>query len=556
MNTTKRILIFLACLLALTTGVCAAEGTISDFRTDCTVLKNGSCEVTQTVTVDITGLAQDLVFPLGTDAKKGTVAGYHAKKTTQDGCVVLTLHNDAGFSGSRTFTVQYTLDHLIEEADGIQTLTLPMLFPKWEYPIDRYSFTVSLPAPFETMPAFQSGYYGDVIEDYMDFTVSDGLVRGELNGGLLDHESLIMMLDVESGYFSGTYASWSVGWIAAVLIVLGSALTLLYWALTLRCPYQRSPARSMPPDAVLPCDLPLLLAGAKPDFNMLVCHWAQLGYLTITVTKNGHVRLQKRVEMSNERRRLEQKLFAALFVRGETCDGESLVYKRAAQPAASAIPNYWNRRLYEKSSGSPAVMRLMTALVGGLALFSVMSLLLPVMSLRWLLLIVSFFVGILLSVLVQLAPQSLILHRRTAFIFSAAAAVVLLLLSNLAGSFLLMLLSVALSVATGILTLHGGKRSASGVQFIGQISGFRRYLKNLDEKQLPSLLYRDGQYYYRLLPYAEAMGLGLEFSRKFGDLELEPCDWYAESKPLPRTAEAFYEHFSAMLDTLSLSIKK
>lgn len=556
MNTTKRVLIFFVCLLALSPCVFAAEGTITDMKTDCAIAQNGICQITQTVTIDITGIERDLEFPLAEGAKKASIAGYHARKSADGECVTLVLHNDAGFSGARTFTLLYSLDKMISEADGVQTLTLPLLYPKWDFPITRYSFTISLPKPFESMPAFSSGYYGDVIEDYMDVKVSAGLIRGEVPDGLLDHESLTMTLDVESGYFSGTYASWSVNWVATLLIAVFSFLTVLYWFLFLRSPFVRSSPRPVPPDAVLPGDLPLLLAGARPDFNMLVCHWAQLGYLTISVNKKGHIRLQKRVDMGNERRRLEQKLFSALFVRGDTCYAESLVYKRAAQTSFAAIPSYWNRRLYQKTSGSAAIMRLLCAIVGGITLFSTMSLLLPVMALRWLLLIGSFLLGAALSVLIQLGPQALVLHRALQLTFAAAAAVVQLVLSNLAESFPVMLLAVVLSIFTGIMTLHGGKRTQTGAQFISQVMGFRRFLRKQDEKSLRSQLYRDGQYFYRMLPYAEAMGIGRDFARQFGNLELETCDWYTESKPLPRTAPEFYDRLSQTLDILSLSIRK
>ena len=41
----KRLLLLLACLLALCTGVCAAEPVISEMKTDCTLTGSGSCQV-------------------------------------------------------------------------------------------------------------------------------------------------------------------------------------------------------------------------------------------------------------------------------------------------------------------------------------------------------------------------------------------------------------------------------------------------------------------------------------------------------------------------------
>ena len=166
MSIIKRFLLLLFLLLALTTGA-AAAGTITDLRTDCLVAGNGSCQVTQTVTIEFTGIEQSLTIPLGANAKRASIAGYRAQKTVEDGYTLFQLKDDAGFAGSRTFTVTYTLSGLVSETDGEQTLNLPLLCPKWDYPIEHFSFTVTMPKDIETVPGFSSGYYGDVIEDYM-----------------------------------------------------------------------------------------------------------------------------------------------------------------------------------------------------------------------------------------------------------------------------------------------------------------------------------------------------------------------------------------------------
>ena len=159
----KRLLLLLACLLALCTTVVAAEPAISDMKTDCTLTGSGACQVTQTFTMEIDGAQTQLRFPLVPGAKKASVAGYDAQKQTDGDCPVLVLSDASGFTGTRSFTVLYTVSVLVSEADGVQTLQLPLLSAKWAYPISRYQFTVTMPKPFEGYPPFVSGYYSDVI---------------------------------------------------------------------------------------------------------------------------------------------------------------------------------------------------------------------------------------------------------------------------------------------------------------------------------------------------------------------------------------------------------
>ena len=553
MSIIKRFLLLLFLLLALTTGA-AAAGTITDLRTDCLVAGNGSCQVTQTVTIEFTGIEQSLTIPLGANAKRASIAGYRAQKTVEDGYTLFQLKDDAGFAGSRTFTVTYTLSGLVTETDGEQTLALPLLCPKWDYPIEHFSFTVTMPKDIETVPGFSSGYYGDVIEDYMTAARQGAVLLGDLDTALKDHESLTMTLALGPRYFTGTYSGWSANWVAAAFCILFALLARGYWFVTLRSPRLSVSSRSLPPDSALPCDLPFLLAGAKPDFNMLLCHWASLGYLSIAVDPQGHVSLLRHMYMGNERRGLECKLFAALFARADRCDGASIHYKNTAKSAAGALARFWGRRLYERGSGNVLVMRALAALCSGVALLSAASFLLPVLPLRWLVLVLCFVLGAAMSACVQLAAIRWYLRHVPVLALGGVCAVAMLVLGNLSGTFPLMLLAAALSALTGVLTRHGGQRSRAGGRLLGQVLGFRQFLRRVTPSHLLMRLQRDPQYFYRTLPYAEAMGLGAMFARKFGDTELDPCEWYNEPN-LPRTAEGFYEKLKETLALLNLSIQ-
>ena len=353
----KRLLLLLACLLALCTTVVAAEPAISDMKTDCTLTGSGACQVTQTFTMEIDGAQTQLRFPLVPGAKKASVAGYDAQKQTDGDCPVLVLSDASGFTGTRSFTVLYTVSGLVSEADGVQTLQLPLLSAKWAYPISRYQFTVTMPKPFEGYPAFVSGYYSDVISDYIDLDVSESLISGTIATGLKDHESLDMTLTLDKSYFSGAYTALSFSWVGMAVIVALLALAFGYWFVTLRSAPIRTSTRRLPPDAVLPCDMPFLVGGGPIQFNMLVCHWASLGYLTIFCGKNGRVALRRRVDMGNERRPAEVRLFQMLFSQGDVCEGASLLYKRTAEKADAVLRRYWVRKLYRKSSGNPLLAR-------------------------------------------------------------------------------------------------------------------------------------------------------------------------------------------------------
>lgn len=551
----KRLALLLVCLLALCVTVSAAEPAITEMKTDCALTDSGTCQVTQTFTIEIDGAQTELRFPLAAGAKKASVAGYDAQKQTDGDCPVLVLTDAAGFSGTRSFTILYTVSGLASEADGVQTLRLPLMSAKWQYPIEKYQFTVMLPKPFESYPSFTSGYYGDVIADYIDLTVSDTLLTGVIKTGLKDHESLEMTLTLDENYFSGTYTTLSFSWGGLAVVLALLVLAFGYWFMALRSAPVRAASRMLPPDAALPCDMPFLLAGGSIQFNMLVCHWASLGYLTIFCGKNAHVALRRRVDMGNERRPAEIKLFQLLFSQGEVCEGASLLYKRTAQTANAVLRRYWTRRLYRKTSGNPLIARVLGILAGALATAEAVSPLLPGGFVRWLLLVVVFVLGVVLFSVIAGAPSAYYQGKYSMVALAAVSALALVILASFGEGLLAVLLVIVCVLLLGWLTLHGGQRTAFGDEILAQTLGYRRFLRHVTRQQLQSRLEQDSQYFYRILPYAEAMGQGAALARTLGDVELEQCDWYQEAAPLPRTTAGFYSHLREALALLDLSIK-
>lgn len=145
-------------------------------------------------------------------------------------------------------------------------------------------------------------------------------------------------------------------------------------------------------------------------------------------------------------------------------------------------------------------MRALAALCSGVALLSAASFLLPVLPLRWLVLALCFVLGAAMSACVQLAAIRWYLRHVPVLALGGVCAVAMLVLGNLSGTFPLMLLAAALSALTGVLTRHGGQRSRAGGRLLGQVLGFRQFLRRVTPSHLLMRLQRDPQYFYRTRP--------------------------------------------------------
>ena len=530
------------------------ETSFQSVTISCTVNESGRAYVQQTLELSILGSLQEIAFTFPAEAKSPKVEGYKTKSAVENGVRVLRVSSDTGFTGTLTFQLSYNQTGLVTAGEASQTIQLPLLSPQ-AYPIQALSFSVTFPEDFASTPSFESGYYKDVIEDLMTVSSSGGVVTGILTTPLNDNDTLTLSLTLPEGYFAGNFGEGIGSVVLLVLSILFALLGLLYWFRLLRNKTLRVSARSLPPDGVNPGDLPFLLAGGDADFNMLVSHWASLGYVSFFINQAGHVIIRRRMEMGNERRAYERKLFLLLFGDESYCDGASLHYKKVGSKAMAVIPRYWARRIFDKRSGSPFLAQLLCCLACACSTTLAMNALAPE-SLHFLFLIASFIAGFAFSYCLQKAAGAYYLNDWVRTGIGVSCGFLLLLVGLLGGAGLSTVIAGGASAFVGWQTAHGGRRKPEGDDIVAQTLGFRRFLLNATDHHAQQMLRRDPQYFYKMLPYAEAMGQGRRFTALFHGVRLESCPWYEVAKGTPTTPAAFYDHYCETLAILNVSIRK
>ena len=530
------------------------ETSFQSVTISCTVNESGRAYVQQTLELSILGSLQEIAFTFPAEAKSPKVEGYKTKSAVENGVRVLRVSSDTGFTGTLTFQLSYNQTGLVTAGEASQTIQLPLLSPQ-AYPIQALSFSVTFPEDFASTPSFESGYYKDVIEDLMTVSSSGGVVTGILTTPLNDNDTLTLSLTLPEGYFAGNFGEGIGSVVLLVLSILFALLGLFYWFRLLRNKTLRVSARSLPPDGVNPGDLPFLLAGGDADFNMLVSHWASLGYVSFFINQAGHVIIRRRMEMGNERRAYERKLFLLLFGDESYCDGASLHYKKVGSKAMTVIPRYWARRIFDKRSGSPFLAQLLCCLACACSTTLAMDALAPE-SMHFLFLIASFIAGFAFSYCLQKAASAYYLNDWVRTGIGVSCGFLLLLVGLLGGAGLATVIAGGASAFVGWQTAHGGRRKPEGDDIVAQTLGFRRFLLNATDHHAQQMLRRDPQYFYKMLPYAEAMGQGRRFTALFHGVRLETCPWYEVAKGTPTTPAAFYDHYCETLAILNVSIRK
>ena len=514
----------------------------------------GRVTVTQKLEMNLVGEVEELRFSVPENAKKARIIGYHAGSKRENNVRYLTVKSRDGFAARETFELYYTLSEVVSEGEQSQILSLPLLSLQ-DYRIGKFTFAVAMPELFNTTPRFASGYYDQLVEEIMTVRVEDKWIVGVMKEIVRDNDSLAMELVVPEGYFSGNHGDSGLPQILSWVVLGLLVIAMLYWLRTLRNPPLKVRSRSLPPDGVNPGDLPFILSGGNTDFNMLVSHWATLGYLSVYVKKNGHVLLRRRMDMGNERRKLERKLFDLLFADGDVCEGAGIRYKRVGEKAMQVIRKYWCRRLFVKHSGSPVLVRGLCGVACALASLVAIDAVAPAKGHGFFLLL-ALVAGLAMGIMLSRTWGCYYMNDAIQTGAGAACGVFMLILGVVGEASLCVLPAIIVTVFLGQQTCHGGMRCAYGDEVVAQVMGFRRFLMRVSEHHVLQMQVRDPQYFYKMLPYAEAMGMGRKFVALFHDCRLEPCQWYGASRKVPTSATAFYEHYCDTLDLLNMSIRK
>lgn len=530
----RRVLCVLGVLcLLLVMPVYGAEVTSWDI--DAVVAEDGEVTMAVDLIIALDGYTDTLVFPLGEGARKLTVNGVSMGIRRVDGVPSAVLENRAGFTGVLQFRLNYTLQNCLDTA-GEWDLRIPLLAPGSTYTVKYITFRVLLPGE-ASLPAFESGYLGEDVDNYMDITVAGNEISATVDTTLRDHEELILTMKTDPAVFPRVGQALRLPLICMAGAGLAWVLGLAYWASRLRWPFFRTAKQPEPPRRIHPGQIRSCLFGQGQDIALTVLSWAQEGYLTIHLSRDGAVTLHKRKDMGTERGGWEGRWFRELFGRGRTAEPGSRRYRAFRAKAEETNPQVGK---YFQNSGNPLVARGLCALSGGLlwalmgaSLFYAGVIRLGAAALGGLM-------GLAASWLMQDAWKSAVYwDRRPAWQGLGAAAATLLLgiLSGRMGAALLVLLGQAVM---GLFVVFGGRRSSLGAQCVRELCSLRRTLKHMDAKLVNRMIRREDGYYYRIAAYALAFGVDKELAAAFARVLLPECPWLVTDRPREERTTQWY----------------
>lgn len=534
------ILMAVALLCSLAFGVSAATAA-TQVTYQASASLDESCEVALTATIHLDEPVKDLSFPVPSSASNITLNGSRVGSSVSgEGRYVDISGITAGLAGDFSFGITYHLDDIIDTNDnGFLEMQLPLL-AGFAYPVEKMSFTVTMPGEITSKPAFTSGYHQASIEQDMVFSYEGNTVTGASVRPMKDRETLLMTLPVSEEMYPQAVIQLHDFDAYYLLMGIFGGLALLYWLIFLRNLPPRFVTVTAPPEGYCAGQLGSLIRLQGADLTTMIFTWAQLGYLVIRIDKRDRVMLYKQMEMGNERSAFERRWFQLLFENRNFTDTSSFRYTMLCQKLALQTSQL--QGLVHPKSGSKPVFRGLVTLVGVFCGICLGLTLTMEAAVQWFpTMLIAIYCGAA-SWLIQLWADDLFSQHKTKIFLAILLAAGWLTLSIIAKTTALDGWIIAAMFLAGLMASFGGRRTEPGRQLMSEALGFRRYMCTIPRAQLHHIRLKNPDYFHDLAPYALALGCDKAFAHRFGKDMVPPCPYIQGVPQKPMAATEWCEY--------------
>ena len=542
--------IFGVLLLVLAFLPLRADAVSAATRLDYTATINvdGDAMVSLTLNLHLEDANQNLSYPLPGTASNITVNGASPATNKSGSLTVVSLTRvTGGQPGDYVVTISYSLPKVVTvsmktdplnkskqivDKDNLK-LELPLL-SGFAYPISAMNYTITLPGEFTSTPDFYSTYQQNGLASELNLLYNGNMLTGSSKSDFNDHESVYMTMTLSPDMFPGvsTYQRTGNPELVPMGILAGAAL--LYWLLFLRTFPARRENCTIPPEGITAGELGCRLFLKGADLTTMVLCWAQLGYILIQVD-GRRVLLHKRMDMGNERSLFEVRTFRSLFGDRRVVDASSLAYAKTLRKAKSMIPG--ENTICRSTERKRTIYRYLlcaSPVFCGICMAMNMT---SITALQILLCLLFGALAVVTAWQLHKAAFCVIGRDRTGFLLAGISLAVWLIIGLIAKVVWIPLAECAGQILLGFPAAWGGRRSEVNRHEVAQLRGLRHYLSHMPAEDVQRLLAADSSYYFRMAPYAMALGVLHPFTQAFGKRKLPQCPYIVTRVHGSRKAE-------------------
>lgn len=497
----------------------ASEGfIISDYNVDVVVTENRIYKVKETITCDFNQYKHGIyryiptVFTIeradgSRDKMVARVENFKASTNWEAGSdspgngsassyFSVKLGNaDQTVIGMQQYTISYDYVCSADTLKGKDEFYFNIIGAGWNTDISHVTFSIKMPKDFEAQAVgFSMGSAGTAgtPEGQLYRDINGRTISGETLRALLPNEAITIRMELPDGYFTGGDSGLGFLWVYAVVAAL--ALVSIFLCFKLGRDDKIIPVIQFePPEGYNSLDVGVMdhLDPGDTDVLSLLIYLADKGYLTIEPLPDWHGSLEKTKKFCFHKVKeydgdnICERVFLEGLFRGGTSvrskDLEKKFYLTVKEVAA-----------YERGFTSELVSRKGRGPITLMILASLALMYMPAMK-----------YGGFFNYLATLWGKTLI-----GFWIAVAAIIVMI-------------------VCWGFIQ----RRTPLGVELAGKARGFAEFIETAEKDRIEQMIEDDPESFYRVIPYAMALGVTDKWIKKFKGIALKRPSWYMYDTP-------------------------
>ena len=462
--------------------------------------------------------------------------------------------------GPKSYHYSYTLQLRDLDLDGLQALYFNIVGAGWQLPIQKTSFTITLPKSWPTDIQFYTGLYGDPTVVDIQPIINGNTLTATYEEPLRMNQALTIYAPLPNDFFTFIPPT------DFSMIILVSLIGLLILTVFLYFKFGNDElvvesVEFNPISGLSSAQAGFVYDGFvdTKDILSLIIEWAYKGYLTITEEDKDAFTLTKLKDLDNTSIRAEQTLFNGLFKSGDIATNASLknTFYVSIAHAKNDIYRYFQgnkeRHIYSNTASVVKVIFASLCFIPFALLFANAYYQISYQSTISLIIAgVIFIFGSLISAWLIYVVKRWTSQKSALNILSAIA------LFMVGGGYVIVTFALAfyfnvpiwIYALTLIFTLIilalvsvMDRRTELGIHYLGKLNGLKRFIETAEKDRLEMMVHDDPTYFYKILPYAYVLNVSDVWSKKFESIAIGQPDWYVGTTP----------HLNAYLFMLSFS---
>ena len=533
-------------------GVTYSEGyTIKNYDINMIVGKDNVFDITENITVNFNsarhGISREILLYNTITEPDGTSSFNRVKITdinvsesydTYDevNCKVIKIGNeDSTITGIHNYTIKYKYNigkDYLKNADGLH---FNLIRGEWDVNIENVSFTIKMPKFFDQSSLrFSSGKLGYIDSSNITYSVNENesIITGNTVNTLKPGERLTVELTLPEGYFSRARSHDAVYNTITIIFSLACVfIAYILWNKYGKNDKIIDTVEFFPPEGYNPVEVALLYKGYVNDKNIisLLIYLANKGYLKIEeveikriLTKKKDIKLTKLKEYDGCNKN-ECIFFKRVFRFKDTVYISDLDYR--FYPTVKEIKyNLNSEENRNKIFDSSAIKKRKWLIMMMIAVFTIITI--KPVSEHINSYIDVLYIGIILIELVILIKFFKI-YSVFLIIVCLSAWISIVIPEIFQDSSYRMVGIVGIICIFIILgfTILMKKRTPYGLEMLGKIKGFKKFLKNAEKSRLEILVEEKPEYFFDILPYAYVLGVSDVWIKKFEIIVIKSPNW-------------------------------